>query len=208
MTTRPMPPPDLANDLRYPEGFDPAPGVAAWLMGTFIGDDAPLRNPDHAHLQFAQIGVLWTNVPNSRQMRAVAGTAGIPGVQGDKWTKARAEFQLREWFGDVPDFLITLDAVYCAQASDAAFCALVEHELYHCGQQIDEFGCPRFTKDGKPKFGIRAHDVEEFVGVVRRYGLGAVHPDVGRLARAAGREPEVGRADVALACGTCLRAVV
>jgi hypothetical protein len=34
-----------------------------------------------------------------------------------------------EWFGNIPKFLITLAADYCAQAADADFCALVEFAL-------------------------------------------------------------------------------
>ncbi len=31
---------------------------------------------------------------------------------------------------------------------EAEFCALVEHEPYHLAQELDEFGAPKFTKDG------------------------------------------------------------
>jgi hypothetical protein len=44
---------------------------------------------------------------------------------------------------------------------------------------------------------------EEFVGVVRRYGVGAAAPGVRELVEAAQREPEVEAAEVSLACGTC-----
>ncbi|MGV1847150.1 putative metallopeptidase [Rhizobium sp. L80/93] len=50
------------------------------------------------------------------------------GVMG-KWSRARAE-QVMEWFGQIPDFIITLAASYCAQCGDAKLMALVEHELY------------------------------------------------------------------------------
>lgn len=46
-----------------------------------------------------------------------------------KWSRARAE-QVMEWFGQIPDFIITLAASYCAQCGDAKLMALVEHELY------------------------------------------------------------------------------
>jgi hypothetical protein len=48
---------------------------------------------------------------------------------------------------------------------------------------------------------IKGHDVEEFVGVVRRYGPGA---DVQRLIDAAKAPPEVAKLNIARACGTCL----
>jgi len=38
----------------------------------------------------------------------------------------------------------------------------------------DAFGAPKFKKStGLPSFTLRGHDVEEFVGVVRRYGAAA-----------------------------------
>jgi hypothetical protein len=48
---------------------------------------------------------------------------------------------------------------------------------------------------------MRAHDVEEFVGVVRRYGAGE---QVQKLVDAAQMPPEVARLDIARSCGTCL----
>ncbi|MDV6320963.1 putative metallopeptidase, partial [Chromohalobacter sp. HP20-39] len=107
------------------------------------------------------------------------------------------EQQLAEWFGRVPAWLITLDAEYCANCSDAEFCALVEHELYHIGQETDAFGAPAFTKDGLPKLFLRGHDVEEFVGVVRRYGIGDSNGMLAKLVSAANCTPEVARIDVA-----------
>ncbi len=90
------------------------------------------------------------------------------------------------------------------QTGGLSWCAVSEHELYHCAQARTKYGAPRFIK-GKPVFSIRGHDVEEFVGVVQRYG--AVGTGVADLAAAAGRAPEIGRAGVAAVCGTCLRLV-
>lgn len=108
-----------------------------------------------------------------------------------------------EWFGRVPAFLITLAADYCTTCSDAEFCALVEHELYHIGHAPDAYGAPAFDKEGRPKLRIVGHDVEEFVGVVARYGPSV---DVQRLVKAAGATPAVPRLGVARACGCCLKA--
>ena len=109
--------------------------------------------------------------------------------------------QLIGWFGTVPDFVLTFDASYCAECSDAEFMALVEHELYHCGQERDIYGLPKFTRFGTPKFTMRGHDVEEFVGVVRRYGADAA--GVSAMVEAANAGPEIARVDIARACGTC-----
>lgn len=201
---RPRPPAGMAHPLRHPEGFVEAPEVLAWIRGTFINRGAPLFNPEHGHLTLARIGVLWTNAPNARHMRGIAGTAEVPVAQGGRWQKARAAQQLREWFGtDNLDFLITLDAVYSDQASDASFCALVEHELYHCAQARDEYGAPKFRKSGRPVYGIRGHDVEEFTGIVRRYGVGPTGHNLAEMVKVAGKKPEVAEAAISLACGTC-----
>ena len=108
-----------------------------------------------------------------------------------------------QWFGHIPDYLITLAADYCATCSDADFARLVEHELMHIGQAVDEFGVPRFTKDGMPKVFLRGHDVEEFIGVVKRYGAS---PQVKLLVEAASAAPELSCDAIARGCGTCLRA--
>lgn len=110
---------------------------------------------------------------------------------------------LGRWFGELPDFVITIQAHAAMQMDDASFCALVEHELYHCAQALNEYGEPRFRRDGRPIFSMRAHDVEEFVGIVERYGAGAASPNVALMAAAATRRPTVGLASIASACGTC-----
>ena len=104
----------------------------------------------------------------------------------------------------VLSFLITFAASYAADCTDAEWCALVEHELYHVAHARGLFGEPLFTKEGRPRLEIRGHDVEEFVGVVRRYGTGNPEGNLARLVEAAGRAPEVSRLQVAGACGTCL----
>jgi len=101
----------------------------------------------------------------------------------------------------VPEVVITLAADYCAGCTDTEFCALVEHELYHVAQETDQYGAPKFRRDGTAALTMRGHDVEEFVGVVRRYGAGE---EVQKLVDAAQRPPEVARLDIARSCGTCL----
>jgi len=215
---RPMPPAFLLEDEAVAEPrFLPAPELDAWARASFIGPEAPLHNPDHAHLEHARIGWLWTSVPNRRQMRSVAGTAEIPHPpqNGGAWARARWEMQLRTLFPvdgptyawKLPDFVITLFAPYAAAVDDPAFCAFVEHELYHCAQAEDEFGTPVFYRDsGLPKFAIRGHDAEEHIGVVRRYGPGSAAGGVGALVEAASRRPEIAAVSIAGVCGTCRRA--
>jgi hypothetical protein len=185
-------------------GFLPSPELADWIEATFLDSDSALHNPDHAHLRMADLGFLWARVDNSRAGRTVIGQCEFkpPAVMG-KWPRARAQQQLHAWFGRTDlDFLITFDATYCLECSDAEFCALVEHELYHAGQAHDAFGFPRFSKaSGLPVFAIRGHDVEEFVGVVRRYGADAAH--IRALIDAGTAKPEIAPVRIAQACGTC-----
>jgi hypothetical protein len=203
-SNRPMPPDALFDGSNWFRYLAPADGVNDWVHHTFLRDGAPLHNEDHAHLIDADVAYLWAAVENVRQMRRVVGQCEEVMIRAGGWQRARQEQQLCEWFGRVPAFLITLDAHYARECSDLEWCALVEHELYHIGQRTDEFGAPAFTKDGMPKLGIRGHDVEEFVGIVRRYGVGGGAGDTAKLVDAARRAPEVGHADIARACGTCI----
>ena len=196
---RPVPPADLAITGE----FRPAPDVADWLKQAFIDPEATMVNEDHAHLRSATLGVLWTNVPNSRQMRRIIATAEQPIFRGSKWSKARQDQQIEEWFGEAPDFLITIDATWAEQASDIEWCAVAEHELMHCAQDRDAYGMPKFRQDGSPAFAMRGHDVEEFIGIVRRYG--SVSAEVREMVSAAQQQPAVHDFDIRRSCGACMR---
>lgn len=200
---RPLPPAAVAEvDFRI--RFWPAPELEKWARATFIAEDGTLHNPDHKHLDGASLRFLWASSGYNRQGRRILGRAEQVRIMGEAWTKARQEQQLVEWFGDVPDFLITLDGFYAAECSDAEFCALVEHELYHIAHARDEFGAPRFKKDGTPALSLRAHDLEEFVGIVQRYGIGDPEGPLARMVLAAAKGPTVSSLRVAHACGTCI----
>lgn len=201
---RPLPPSSL---LELPELSDlgirltPAPEVREWVQAEILSDTGSIHNPDHAHLLDADIRVMWASSSFEKQGRTVLGQAEQVAFRAGGWQKARMEQQMRDWFGEVPAFIITLAADYCAQCSETDFCALIEHELYHIAQDTNQYGEPAFTKEGVPKLKLRGHDVEEFVGVVRRYGAS---PDVQALVDAANSPAEVGKLNIARACGTCL----
>lgn len=201
---RPLPPDFLFSEESWLKPIAPADGLAEWVNESLLQEGAPLYNPDHGHVFYADIAYLWAAVENKKQMRRVIGQCEEVMIRAGGWQKARQEQQLYEWFGRVPKFLITLDANYARECSDLEWCSLIEHELYHVGQRKDEFGEPAFTKDGEPKLGIRGHDVEEFVGIVRRYGVGAAAGDTAKLVEAARRPAEIGHIAIAQACGTCL----
>lgn len=196
---RPMPTADLLESPFLI--LAPAPQVLEWIQQEVLAEAGRIHNPEHSHLIDASIGVLWASSSFIKKGRSVLGQAEQVMHRAGGWQKARQEQQMREWFGEEPQFLITLAADYCAQCTDDEFCALVEHELYHIAQATDQYGAPKFTQDGIPKLEMLGHDVEEFIGVVRRYG--ASH-DVQQLIDAASRPPEVAKINIARACGTCL----
>lgn len=201
---RPMPPKGLGplDDFdNYSFSFAPAPEVWEWLQAEILADTGSIHNEDHAHLLDADIRVMWASSSFEKQGRTVLGQAEQVAFRAGGWQKARMEQQMRDWFGEVPAFIITLAADYCATCSDADFCVLVEHELYHLAHAKDKYGQPAFTKEGAPKIEMRGHDVEEFVGVVRRYGAS---PEVQALVDAANNPAEVGKLNISRACGTCL----
>ncbi|WP_095118669.1 putative metallopeptidase [Pseudomonas sp. Irchel s3f10] len=179
----------------------PAPEVWEWLQAEILADTGSIHNEDHAHLIDADVRVMWASAAFTKKGRTVVGQAEQIAFRAGGWQKVRMEQQMMDWFGDVPAYIITLAADYCAQCSDADFCALVEHELYHIAQATDQYGAPKFTQEGLPKLEMRGHDVEEFVGVVRRYGAS---PQVQELVDAANNPAEVGNMNIARACGTCL----
>ncbi|WP_106804549.1 putative metallopeptidase [Pseudomonas sp. S5D5] len=201
---RPYPPSsllELADLSEFCIRLTPAPEVWEWLQAQILADTGSIHNEDHAHLLDADIRVMWASSSFNKQGRTVLGQAEQVAFRAGGWQKARMEQQMRDWFGDVPAFIITLAADFCAQCSDTDFCALVEHELYHIAQARDGYGQPKFTQEGLPKLEMRGHDVEEFVGVVRRYGAS---PDVQVLVDAANKPAEVGKLNISRACGTCL----
>lgn len=197
--SRPMPPADLLESPFLI--LKPAPELWEWIQREVLAETGSIHNPEHSHLIDASVGVMWASSSFNKKGRSVLGQAEQLMIRAGGWQKARQEQQMREWFGEEPEFLITLAADYCAQCSEAEFCALVEHELYHIAHKLDKYGAPAFTQDGMPKLEMRGHDVEEFVGVVRRYGASN---DVQQLIDAASRPPEVAKINISRACGTCL----
>jgi hypothetical protein len=195
---RPQP---LANIFDGASYLVPDKSAWEWIEATFISKDGKLHNPDHEHLEDADIGFLWAATTFTKQTKTVVGQAEQVAFRAGGWQKARQEQQMMEWFGRIPKFLITLAADYCSCCSDAEFCALIEHELYHIEQATDQFGVPKFDDFGLPRLRLRGHDVEEFIGVVRRYGG---NDQVKEMAKYSQMKPEVSQVSIAQSCGTCL----
>ncbi|HYG66356.1 MAG TPA: putative metallopeptidase [Anaeromyxobacteraceae bacterium] len=193
------------------EAFVPDDALAAWVRDTLIAEGAPLLNRDHAHLDAADLAFLWTQSPCRVRGKVVVGRAHLGEPQGsDDWLKGLKRDHLTRLFGRVPDFYIVLSTGFAMdrlrEGDEGAVLALIEHELYHCAQDhVPGFpGIPRFTADGRPKWRMRPHDVEQFVGVTRRYGPQG--PAERAMAEAAERGPTVARASYAGVCGTCAAA--
>ncbi|MDR8262624.1 hypothetical protein FPK87_19450, partial [Acinetobacter baumannii] len=137
-----------------------------------------------------------------KQGRQVIGTTEKVMINAGGWRKARQEQQMRDWFGFVPTYLITVDASFCERANDTEFCYLLEHELYHIGVMRDEDGEIVYSdSSGLPKHYLAGHDVEEFIGVVKRYGPSK---NVKRLIEVAKNPPFVSNLDISKCCGNCV----
>lgn len=198
---RPMPPLNFVEEFRPYIALIPAEGIGDWVNENIIDMGGYLHNPDHFHLMDADVQFMWASNGFTKKGRTILGQAEEVAMRAGGWQKARMEQQMHQWFGHKPDYIITLAADFCSQCTDLEFCALVEHELYHIAQATDEFGSPKFNKEGQPVLTMRGHDVEEFVGVVRRYGAST---EVQELIDAASKPVEVARLNIARACGTCL----
>lgn len=199
----PLPPKQLFEPAPL---FLPAPDMTDFIYQTFISDSSELHNPAHKHLSHGRLGVLWTNTEYTKKKRRILGTAEKPARSSSTWKSKRGEYQLTQWFDDIPDFVITLQANFFAGAGNPERCALLEHELMHCAQARDEFGAPRFNQQtGRPVFTIKGHDVEQFIGVIERYG--ATSDEERRMKKAFDEGPEFGQAMIDGICGTCLKEV-
>lgn len=200
-------PPESCN------GFVPAPDLADWVRRAFLEEDSPFWTVDHEHLVSARIVWSWTDVIGKAKGRILAGQAQLLRAQGKQWPKLRDLDLIGRWWKLMPDyepetepdFLITLYSTWVRAASDASFAALVDHELFHAGQAVDQYGAPKIEMaTGRPVWEIRGHSVEEFTEVVRRWGTRAL-PEVELMVQAARRPPEIAEADILIGCGTCHR---
>ncbi|BAP67539.1 hypothetical protein J6I82_14220 [Acinetobacter baumannii] len=207
---RPFPPQELIDKADEEEAIRlaPAPDLMNWVIANFLTIGGPLHNPDHDHIaelihdneEF--IAFAWASSACMAKKRMVLGQCEKVMFNQGGWKKARQEQQMRDWFGYVPVYLITIDASYCDQATDRDFCALIEHELYHIGVERDEDGDPLISEmTGLPKHYLAGHDVEEFVGVVKRWGA---DESVKRLIEVAKQAPLVSDVNISKCCGTCL----
>jgi hypothetical protein len=203
---RPLPDPAMLGAEGW--AFGPAEGMDAFVRATFLDPASPLFIEEHEVLAQARIGYLWAAAEARDKNRQILGTAQLIRPPQKKWPSLRAYHQVQDWFGHV-DFLITLSAPFCLEAAtEAEYLALLDHELSHCRQDVDAFDEPKFSQDtGAPLWRVVGHDVEQFVGVVERWGADAA--GVTDLVAAARRPPRFGDVDIRAVldgCGTCRKA--
>ncbi|MFK6850141.1 putative metallopeptidase [Acinetobacter baumannii] len=200
---RPMPP-EWLFEMDTPN-FVPAPELWEWIRKVFLDPKSKLFNPDHMHLRsfrYPDIAVMWARSGFKKQGRQVIGTTEKVMINAGGWKKERQEEQYIQWFNYLPEYLITFDASYSRIASDVNFCALLEHELYHIGVERDSDGEIIYSDHtGLPKHYLAGHDVEEFIGVVKRWGA---NDSVKRLIEVAKNPPFVSDLDISKCCGNCV----
>lgn len=74
--------------------FVPASEVVDWIRRAILDERGLIHNPDHVRLRMARIGVLWTDLPARRQMRAIVSQAEMPQPRGS----ARFEWLHELWW--------------------------------------------------------------------------------------------------------------
>lgn len=109
---RPMPP--LEMEALSHLCISPAEDVWTWITDEILSDTGSIHNEDHAHLLGADIRVMWASSSFEKQGRTVLGQVEQVAFRAGGWQKARMEQQMRDWFGEVPSFIVTLAADYCA----------------------------------------------------------------------------------------------
>ena len=207
---RPFPPTELL-DLAEEEDairLAPAQELLAWVKANYLTIGGQLHNPDHDHIaellhdneEF--LAFAWASSAAMAKKRMVLGQCEKVMFNQGGWKKARQEQQMRDWFGFVPQYLITIDAAFCEQTSDREFCRLIEHELYHIGVERDEDGEIIYSDvTGLPKHYLAGHDVEVFFGEIRQHGIDS---SVQRLLEIAKNAPFVSETNIAACCGNCV----
>ena len=207
---RPFPPIELLDQAEQEEAIRlaPAPELKEWVVKNWLTVGGELHNPDHDHIaellhdneEF--LAFAWASSAAVSKKRMVLGQCEKVMFNQGGWKKARQEQQMRDWYGFVPQYLITIDATYCEQANDRDFCRLIEHELYHIGVERDEDGEVIYSDHtGLPKHYLAGHDVEVFFGEIRQHG---VDSSVQRLLEIAKNAPFASETNIAACCGNCL----
>lgn len=150
---------DLSGMFIVPESNPDHPAVIAERL---------MQLPEHSHLQDASIEWLFCTTPKIKMGRRTLGTCYMPTVTGG--LRDFFVWMVERLFGHFPDFLIVIDHDYWQSVGPFLREVLVYHEMCHAVQAVDKYDAPKFDRDGLPVWALKAHDVEEFSSVVRKYG--------------------------------------
>ena len=137
-----------------------------------------LGMPEHEHLvdNDVRIGWLMRNEAKHKGNKVELGSVHDVGTMFQGGFKMLGLQLLAGMLGELPAFLVVLDAGFWGEASDTDKQALVFHELCHVQQALDRYGAPKFDRDGLPVFKVVEHDVTAFNAEVARFG--AWSPDL------------------------------
>jgi len=152
------------------------------MLGMFSIPDESSVNPrkyydkllascqEHAHLADGEAVVDFLFVRDTIEMkgREILGSVHLPSVQGQ--LKNVFIWMIVNTFGRLPHFLVTLDKSYWNSCDERHQEILIYHEMCHMIHKENKDGELRFDMYGDPVWGIRGHDVEEFIQTVARYG--------------------------------------
>ena len=207
--TRPFPPQTLIEQAEEQEAIllAPAPELKQWVTDNWLTLGGGFHNPDHDHIaellhdNESFLAFAWASSACTVKKRMVLGQCEKVMFQQGGWKKARQEQQMRDWFGFVPQYLITVDGLYSEQASDRDFCRLIEHELYHIGVERVDGEIIYSDSTGLPKHYLAGHDVEVFFGETKIWGA---DDNVKRLVEIEKNAPFVSESSIASCCGTCV----
>lgn len=130
---------------------------------------------DHEHLQMATVGYVFRDDEIRRHGKVVVAEAILCEriLQADKRWGRMVKWTIQRILGvELPTFLVLIDRNLWEGYDADQRLALVDHELRHCAQAVEDDGeTPKFTKDGDPVWTIKGHDLEAFCGEVTFSGL-------------------------------------
>lgn len=141
----------------------------------------------HTHLADARVLYLSTTAKRKKCDRVRLGSAQkVGGLMRYLSTLGEAALLSENGSADKPrgfDFIVLISQADWAFMDEAKRTALVDHELAHCWQVVDDKGKARWT--------MRGHDVEEFTEIIARHGLWK--RDLQEYAEVAARQLELPR---------------
>ena len=143
-----------------------------------IGSTVIAEFPDvHGHLEAATIGYLFRDDEvRDKETKVVNASAHLVSQlisgAGAKYFNRYLKWALQQQLGFLPTFLILIDRNGWKGGDFRWKKFLVDHELEHCIQKVNDDGFPRVNQvTGEPVWGIKPHDLEEFEGAIQRNGL-------------------------------------